>query len=244
MTLIAWATLESGLLDAGYLRDNFLVGFGIALDAVIVTVLRARQLRRGRVLRDSLEWATAVGLTHWLFPMVGFMAGWVLARGRIASAIVYGIGALVMAGFVWQLLKVASREKKEDDEKPSSDWEQELEAPAAPGSLWRQGTFWLLVLAVSIDALISGPGKTVVTRGWTSEQVWVSFGIVGVVVFGFVLLSAIPAARIRRHFDETPPKNLPPDELKKQITTWTWKLSIATWAEISIFTYFACRGAK
>src|SRR4051794_5113993 len=125
-----------------YVLINIGIGAGIAADAMLATITRARVLSGAKA---AIKWAGAIGLTHWLFPMVGFLGGWYLATHGVARALVYGIGGGVLLFYVFRVLRDRTNLAVGD--------------AAASETL----SFWLAVWGVSIDALVTGPGKAAAT---------------------------------------------------------------------------------
>lgn len=205
-----------------YLLINGAIGVGIAADAVIATIGR---FRRFETVRDALAWAAAIGFTHTLFPMIGLIGLWYAASSFPSlKAGIYGAGFLVMVWFIVEVIQEIAGFNDDDDEdlEDDSDFFYRF--------LSNHSKFWAAVWAVSIDALVTGPGKTAATAQWTQAQVLGSFPLVGFVVFGLVMLSAWPALVLRRHwlehkFDD--PRGL---------ARFT---AIGSWVELSIFLYFA-----
>lgn len=198
-------------LDAAphYIAVNLAMGAGIAADAMLATIARARTLSNGR---DALRWAGAIGLTHWLFPMVGFLGGWYLAEHGVAAAVVYGAGGALLFAYVLRVLYERSRH----------------EIGEAGGGT--RVSFWLAVWSVSIDALLTGPGKAAATAHWTTAQVMLSFPFVGTVVFALVLTATAPAIVLHRKIVAGRSRNWSP--LARFFVA-------STWAELLIFTWFA-----
>lgn len=219
------------LLDSNFRHYIFLnlgVASGIAADAMIATLSRFSSFADGR---SALKWGSAIGFTHWLFPLVGFIGGWYAAINTPLSTIVYMVGAVVMAWFISEVVKEAAGFSDESDE--------DLQT-----SIWSSRKhFWAAVWAVSIDALVTGPGKTSATAGWSEIEVWLSFPIVGIVVFLLVMLAAYVAKLLR---DKYTPANYGPDaDLDSMMETSVrdrWRLGLfftaGTWFEIVIFSYF------
>lgn len=141
--------------DAGlryYIYLNLGVAAGIAADAMTATLSRFSSFSDGRA---ALKWGSAIGFTHWLFPLVGLIGGWYAAINTPLSTIVYMIGAVVMAWFVSEVVKEAAGPSNENEDNDGA-------------SLWSSRKhFWAAVWGVSIDALITGPGKTPATAGWS-----------------------------------------------------------------------------
>ncbi|MGF1570027.1 MAG: hypothetical protein ACFCVD_18485 [Nodosilinea sp.] len=210
--------------DTGqYLLINAAIGVGIAADAVIATVGRFRRFER---VRDALAWAAAIGLTHTVFPMVGLIGLWYAASSFPSlKAGIYGAGFLVMVWFIAAVIReIAGFGDDDDDDEPEAeqDWFY--------GFLARHSKFWAAVWAVSIDALVTGPGKTAATAQWSQAQVLGSFPLVGLVVFSLVMLSAWPAIGLRRRWQETKFDD------PRGLARFT---AIGSWVELAIFIYFA-----
>jgi len=203
-----------------YLLINTAIGLGIAADAVIATVGRFRRFESSR---DALSWATAIGFTHTLFPMVGLIGLWYAASSFPSlKAGIYGVGFAIMVWFIVEVLREVAG--LSDDEEETSD--QDI----LYRFLAQHSRFWAAVWAVSIDALVTGPGKTAATAQWSQTQVLGSFPLVGLVVFGLVMLSAWPALVLRQRWQNGQFKD--PRGLARFTT-------LGAWLELSIFIYFA-----
>jgi hypothetical protein len=193
-----------------YVAVNVGIGIGIAADAILATVARARTFAS---LGDALRWSGAIGLTHWLFPMIGFIGGWYAATHWIAAAAVYAAGGGLLLAYVLRVLFERSRHEIGQDARSDS-----------------RLSFWLAVWSVSIDALVTGPGKAAATAHWTTKQVIASFPFVGLVVFGLVLLATVPAMAVHRAI------------VNRGNATWRplARFFVAsTWVELLVFTWFA-----
>ena len=167
-------------LEYGWL--NFSGALAIAVDAQIVVLLRFRTLSTRAA---ALRWAAAVGLTHLLFPLVGFLGGWVLLERYRMALLVFPMGAVLIAILIGWILREATQPQKPGDH---------LGGDSTAGTV----SFWVLVLLVSSDALLSGPGKTVFLDRFPSTLVVLSFVIVGLLVTAFTL-GAAWVARWLRH---------------------------------------------
>ncbi len=225
--LLGIASLDLSLnvhLNTQYLLINAVIGVGIAADAVIATIGR---FRRFECLKDALTWAGAIGLTHTVFPMVGLIGLWYAASSFPSlKAAIYGAGFGVMVWFVTEVI----REIAGLGEDKSEEEEEEGDRDFFYHFLARHSRFWAAVWAVSIDALVTGPGKTAATAHWSQAQVLASFPLVGFVVFGLVMLSAWPAIALRRRWQAHEFKD--PQGLARFTT-------IGSWVELGIFLYFA-----
>ena len=206
-----------------YLLINGAIGIGIAADAVIATIGRFRRFDR---IEDALTWAAAIGFTHTIFPMIGLIGLWYAASSFPSlKAGIYGTGSLIMIWFIAEVVKEAAglgEETDATDAEETNDFFYQF--------LAKHSGFWAAVWAVSIDALVTGPGKTAATAQWTQAQVLGSFPLVGFIVFGLVMLSAWPALLLRQYWRDNQiddPRGL------ARFTT------IGAWIEIGIFLYFA-----
>ncbi|MEO0946883.1 MAG: hypothetical protein AAFY11_01805 [Cyanobacteria bacterium J06641_5] len=207
-----------------YFLINGAIGIGIAADAVIATIGRFRRFDR---IGDALTWAAAIGFTHTVFPMIGLIGLWYAASSFPSiKAGIYGVGSLIMIWFIAGVVKEAAGfgedAAESEPEEETSDLLYQF--------LAKHSSFWAAVWGVSIDALVTGPGKTAATAHWTQAQVLGSFPLVGFIVFGLVMLSAWPALLLRRYWQDSQiddPRGL------ARFTT------IGAWIEIGVFLYFA-----
>jgi len=206
-----------------YLLINGAIGIGIAADAVIATIGR---FRRFECVKDALAWAAAIGFTHTIFPMIGLIGLWYAASSFPSlKAGIYGAGFLVMVWFITEVIREIAGFNTDDDADDSDEEKDFLYQ-----FLSRHSKFWAAVWAVSIDALVTGPGKTAATAQWSQAQVLGSFPLVGFVVFGLVMLSAWPAIALRRRWQQ---KKFDDPRGLARFT------AIGSWIELSIFLYFA-----
>ena len=217
--------LKMWLLAPGnwqYLLINAAIGIGIAADAVIATIGR---FKRFKTVRDALTWAAAIGFTHTVFPMIGLIGLWYAASSFPSlKAAIYGAGFVAMVWFISDVVRDIAGLDEEDTEDEADDKDFFYQFLA------KHSRFWAAVWAVSIDALVTGPGKTAATAQWSQAQVLGSFPLVGFVVFGLVMLSAWPAIVLRQYWQEQKFDN--PQGLARFTTA-------GSWVELSIFLYFA-----
>jgi hypothetical protein len=91
--------------------------------------------------------------------------------------------------------------------------------------------FWLAVWTVSIDALVTGPGKTAITSHWSAAQIWLSFVLVGATVFVCVLaataLAVVIHGRVLRRE-------------RVDAGSIAASLTIGVALEVVVFTWFGC----
>ncbi|MBY5991811.1 hypothetical protein [Ferrimonas balearica] len=138
------------------------MGAGIGADVALASATTASLPRRAR-----LWWLSGVTATHTLFPMVGYLlTAWSV---RSAPDLMPLVG-LVAAGLLFHFYL---GELFGDGDAPSCH----------PGQL-----SLTLLLAISYDALWSGPAKSAQVVDWPLWWVWASFAVVGVVVLGFALV--------------------------------------------------------
>lgn len=140
--------------------DLFLVsclamGGGIGADVALASAGAASLPRRAR-----WYWLTGVCATHTLFPMAGYLLTFFSALWVPTLLPVLGVLA---AALIFRFYLDAIR--------------QPVESPALLKQL-----SWPLLLAISWDALWSGPAKSAQVLGWTPFWVWFSFFVVGLVV--------------------------------------------------------------
>ena len=178
------------------------MGIGIGTDVAIATLLRARQLKTTKTI---LYWVIGVSLTHTLFPMFGYLLTYFSIQlvpflTPIVGVIAFGF----IAHFLWQELKdlAGASEHNHDD--------RQLLVSMA------------LILAVSWDALWSGPAKSAQVIGWPELLVWLSFFVVGVMVALFAIGSLYLSKRMNI--------NLHAPNSKGQY--------IGVWIQYSVISYF------
>jgi len=141
-----------------------LMGLGIGIDVAIATFIQARSMSRKSTI---VLWLSGVTLTHTLFPMAGYLVAYFSINSIPLLTPLIGIVAfLFIAHFV----------KQELNAKTESEIPRRLVSVA-------------LILAVSWDALWSGPAKSAQVIGWPEFWVWFSFIIVGLVVLAFASFS-------------------------------------------------------
>lgn len=171
MTLIDWFEFAS---------INFIAGAAIAIDASILVLVRFRDMTANSV---AFKWAGAVGLTHTAFPMIGFVGGWLLIEFGDAAAIIYPIGAGLLTVLIIYILRESTNWYSGEDETKESS--------KMGGTRATNVAFWAAVMAVSYDAFLSGPGKTVILERYPRELAWLSFLIVGLVVTAITLIAGL-----------------------------------------------------
>jgi hypothetical protein len=148
-----------------FLTASFLMGLAIGLDAAIATSGRARNLLDQR---QALAWLAAITATHTLFPLVGYLGSYYGLQSQPALSPLIGVLAFALiAYFVLQELQTAKRSSVATDIPDlSSGW-------LVNGAM---------IVAVSWDALWSGPAKSAQVVDWPEVAIWASFVIVGLTV--------------------------------------------------------------
>ena len=169
---------------ASFVSASCLMGLGIALDVAVATLVR---------FRDSTmsfrSWTFPITLTHIGLPAIGYYGWWMLGKEFVGLAAFLGIAAFVLITlFLYETvcgwIDVAPRVSLE---------------PVTRRLLGRfdQASHgrWLAILAVSMDALWSGPAKAAQARSgsWSDAEVAVSFLLAGIVV-ALVAQTALIAA--------------------------------------------------
>ena len=150
--------MEIALAD--FIFASVLMGIGIGTDVALATIARAHQLKTTRLI---LLWVVGVSLTHTLFPMLGYVLTYFSVQ--MLPFLTPLIGIIASICIFWYLhtefVGLASESNSE---------QQRLLVSLG------------LILAVSWDALWSGPAKSAQVVGWPELLVWGSFILVGIAV--------------------------------------------------------------
>jgi len=188
-----------------FIMACLVMGLGIGTDVAIATILRAKQLSSFRV---ALFWVIGVSLTHTLFPMIGYVFTYFsIQTVPVITPLVGIIAFACIAHFIWQELLDYSRQNVNSDS--TLDDRQLLISLG-------------LILAVSWDALWSGPAKSAQVVGWPELMVWGSFIIVGVMVSVAAIVSWLCGKWLQQNnarLQQSPPL-------------------IALWLQYSVISYF------
>ena len=190
-----------------YVFACILLGIGIAVDVSLATIAMYTRFSR---FSDGISWASKVTTTHILFPMIGYYGFVYLYRTLPTLDLWLG---LVAAVFIFWFLFSAFAEIQEDDEAEADN--------VTPIS-------WAVVLAVSWDALWSGPAKSAQALSWTPAEVFWSFIIAGLIV-GVVALASVRLAVSMNKADNASQKR-PTQRAKRE--------TVASWLEFSVIGYF------
>lgn len=146
------------------------MGLGIGFDVVLATLSLLRYVTG----KAGLTWVRRITATHIIFPMIGYYVFIGLFQSFPRLRVILGIVAFALvAYFLFDLVKKWLTDKGEEIEGDPFRWER--------------------VLAVSWDALFSGPAKSAQAIGWSKPEVLFSFFISGLVVTALAL-GALTAA--------------------------------------------------
>ena len=191
------------LISIDYLLSCLVLGLGIAIDVALASLAIGPFLKTAAAKR---QWVTAVTATHITFPMIGYY-GFALAYREFppAQTILGLLAAVMVAWFLYHEFC-------------------ELLEPDSDGF---KGLSFLLVLAVSWDALWSGPAKSVQAVGWSSSEILWSFIIAGIVVGLTAYLATAFSTIIFRRFNK-----------KGSISALAKSEVIALWLEFTVIGYF------
>ncbi len=172
----------------GFWLPSILMGLGIAIDVALATTSQFRNQSLG-----FKTWTLPIMATHIGFPAIGYYLFWGLGEAVPFLSIVLGIlGFILVALFVYEVI-----------------CESIGVEPIFGISTWIAGVFgleegdsrrFIAILAVSWDALWSGPAKAAqaAAGNWTTTEVFLSFLVAGVVVAIVAQVSLWVALWLRR----------------------------------------------
>lgn len=173
-----------------------LMGLAIGIDAAIATSVNGISRRP---LRQQLYWLWAISTTHTLFPLLGYALSY---SGNqyfpVLSPLIGLLAFALIAHFLWQELR-----------QPNTDTTRCNNALVSIG----------LILAVSWDALWSGPAKSAQVIHWPDFAIWASFMVVGLTVTALIGTVLVLAKQLQVHLPGTP-------------------LLLAQWLQYSAISYF------
>ena len=170
--------MDISVLDFGFACA--LMALGIGTDVALATVARASQLKTARTV---FIWVLGVSLTHTLFPMLGYLMTYFSVQVVPFLTPLIGLfAALCIFWFLHNEFKSLNSAEVSDENHASGDNQRLLISLG-------------LILAVSWDALWSGPAKSAQVIGWPELLVWMSFLLVGAAV-STLALSSIVFARV------------------------------------------------
>ena len=161
------------------------MGIGIAIDVAIATIVMFRDEKL-----SFRSWTLPIMSTHILFPGIGYYMVWGLGAAFTPLQVILGlVGAGLVAAF---LLEATTEWRGQEPIFAISDWmSKKFEG---------RGMAWLTpaILAVSWDALWSGPAKAAQTKHWGTSEVLLSFLVAGAVVAVVAQLALAAALGLRR----------------------------------------------
>jgi hypothetical protein len=178
------------LLDfAPFVLASALMGLGIAIDVAIATITRFRDASI-----SFRNWTMPITATHILLPAFGYYGWWLLGQEfEGLSTILSLIAFALIATFLYETICAWIGVKPLLSLEPLTRWVFRNSANEAKGR-------WITILAVSMDALWSGPAKAAQAEsgGWTDMQVLLSFFIAGAVVALVAQVSLLAALLLRK----------------------------------------------
>ena len=177
-----------------FVLASMLMGLGIAIDVVIATITRFRD----RTVSFG-NWTLPITVTHILLPAFGYYGWWFLGQEFEGLSTVLGLIAFALiATFLYEGICNWIGSSPVISLEPMTRWLFRNSAAEAKGR-------WIAILAVSMDALWSGPAKAAQAEsgGWNDIQVMFSFFIAGAVVAVVAQASLVAALLLRRaHFSD------------------------------------------
>lgn len=186
-----------------FLFSCLIMGLGIGIDVAIATFIRAPAMQDRSV---AIKWVVGVSATHTVFPMLGYALTYFSLQALPIITPLVGIVAFVLIVFflVDELKGLHGRNQETD----------------------RSYISFALVLAVSWDALWSGPAKSAQVENWPEWMVWVSFLVVGMVVTIFCISSLYVSKKV-----------------SVLVTEWgafteSGMLDVSRWVQYSVINYF------
>jgi hypothetical protein len=170
------------------LVPSILMGLGIAIDVAIATVSRFRD----RTM-SFFNWTLPVAVSHILLPAIGYYGWWYLGQKFHGLAIILGLLAFAMITvFIYEAICEWINAKPLTSLGPLTDWSFKHFGSESKGRI-------IMVLAVSMDALWSGPAKASQAESgqWIPFEVFISFFIAGGVVALVAELALLIAFSLR-----------------------------------------------
>jgi hypothetical protein len=183
-----------------FVLASLLMGLGIGLDVAVATAARAKQLS---TIRLATVWIVGVSFTHTVFPMFGYLLTYFSIQMQPAIEPIIGLLAFTCIFYYLksELIELAQPKKQGED--------KQLMVTLG------------LILAVSWDALWSGPAKSAQVIGWPELLVWVSFLLVGALVSLLAIASLGFALRAQQAFKGS------------RMSNW-----LSLWVQYSVIGYF------
>jgi len=179
------------------------MGLGIGIDVAIATFMQAPVLSNKKSI---MVWVVGVSITHTVFPMFGYLLTYFSVQTLPVVTPLIGLLAFSLVSiFLIDELK-SLMQAQETSHSPYISL--------------------ALILAVSWDALWSGPAKSAQVVGWSDWMIWLSFILVGAVVTLFCLSSLYLAKKLcaLSHFSSG---------------SFSVKfLDVSRWVQYSVINYF------
>lgn len=169
--------------------SSVLMGLGIAIDVAIATAVRFRD--ESMTFRN---WTLPVAVMHIALPALGYYGWWFLGQQFHQAALILGLLAFAMISiFIYEAICEWIKTEPIVSLEPITDWAFRHLGSASKGQL-------VMILAVSMDALWSGPAKAAQAASgqWSAFEVFFSFFIAGAVVALVAQLSLVVAVALRR----------------------------------------------
>ena len=179
----------SDLVSFAFLIPCVMMGLGIAIDVAIATVSRFRDQSM-----NFANWTLPVAIAHILLPAIGYYGWWFLGQRFQGLALILGLLAFGMiAVFIYATICEWIDTEPLISLEPITDWSFKHFGSESKGRI-------VMVLAVSMDALWSGPAKAAQAASgqWGPFEVFVSFFIAGGVVALVAELALLIAYALRR----------------------------------------------
>ena len=148
---------------------SILMGVGIAIDVAIATIVMFRDEKI-----TFRSWTLPIMSTHILFPGIGYYLVWGLGVAFTPLQVILGFAGFVLVALF--LYEAMTEWRGKEPVFAISDWMgKKFEG---------RSLAWLTpaILAVSWDALWSGPAKAAQATHWSTNEVLLSFLVAGVVV--------------------------------------------------------------
>lgn len=197
LALLSLATVFEQGVEIGavsFLIPSILMGLGVAIDVFIATIVKFKD-----ATLSWKSWTLPVTITHVVFPAFGYFLFWNLSTSLPFAHTALGIiGFILVTLFVYETLCEAA------------GFTPIFGLSATIGSIFNFGEYdaklFLSVLAVSWDALWSGPAKAAQASAgnWNDYQVILSFAIAGIVVALMAELALTLTKRLRRQQFDNP----------------------------------------
>lgn len=177
------------LAETSFVVPSILMGLGIAIDVAIATISRFRDHTMSFV-----NWTLPVAIAHILLPAFGYYGWWFLGQQFHELALLLGLLAFGMiAVFIYEAICEWIDSEPLVSLEPITDWSFKHLGSESKGRI-------VMVLAVSMDALWSGPAKAAQAESgqWTPFEVFISFFIAGGVVALVAEIALLGAFALRR----------------------------------------------